>query len=181
MWNFKDYIQPTERLLYDSSPSWWNYKKYTFFSWILFVPLIVGALRKYSTRYGLTDQRILESRGIMSADIKSSTYRHVTSVHVKQTFWGRLFDYGDLIIDSMGTGNDVEFIWKHVKDPLHVKNIIESYVYSNPTDPKIAPRNPGMQHKLNIQEQNRRIPRRAVQRQVPQRPQQRTNQAVRRQ
>lgn len=167
MWSFKNYIQPTERLLYDSSPSWWNYKKYTFFSWLLLIPLIVGSFKKYSTRYGLTDQRILESHGVLAADVKSSTYRHVTSVHVKQTFWGRLFDYGDLVIDSMGTGTDVEFTWKHVKDPLHVKNIIESYVYSNPTNPKIAPRNPAMQHKMAIQQKQRNIPHRAVNAPIP--------------
>jgi hypothetical protein len=63
-----------------------------------------------------------------SEDFKSSTFKHITSLRVKQGIIGKLFNFGNIIVDTSGSGLGVEFIWRYVNNPVNVKNEIEKHI-----------------------------------------------------
>jgi uncharacterized membrane protein YdbT with pleckstrin-like domain len=97
----------------------------------VFIPLLIIlyiVLNKRSTKYVITNKRIAGRYGIISEDFKSASFQHITSVRVKQGLIGKIFKFGNIIIDTAGSGTGVDFVWKYVKNPIEVKNKIETNI-----------------------------------------------------
>ncbi len=106
-------------------------------SWVLLVllPLVRRVLHWRSLFYSLTDQRIMQGRGILkrSLDAKQltriggmldvSTYR-ITGLTFKQGLSGRVFNFGTLIFQT----NHGNIFWIGIKDALNVRRLIEEKV-----------------------------------------------------
>jgi uncharacterized membrane protein YdbT with pleckstrin-like domain len=71
---------------------------------------------------------VIGREGIISEDFKSSTFKHITSLRVKQGIIGKIFNFGNIIIDTSGSGSGFEFVWLYVKNPVQVKNEIEKHI-----------------------------------------------------
>ena len=135
MWEIKQHIQEKEKIKYQGNPEWIGYFWGFFFALITIVtiilPLIIISiiiLSKLSTKYIITDKRVAGRYGIISEDFKSATFKHITSVRTKQGLIGKIFNFGNIIIDTSGSGTKVDFIWKYVKNPVKVKNMIEKHI-----------------------------------------------------
>ena len=128
MINMKEHIGKGEKILYEGTPSWWAYFWHFVFFWLYFIPLIVAVLDKNSKRYVITNKRIMYRKGILSEEVKSATFKHITSVHLRKSLLGRIFNVGDLIIDTAGSGLGVDFVWRGVEDPASVKRKIEKHI-----------------------------------------------------
>ena len=134
MWELDQHLQEGEKVEYEGTPEWLGYV------WIfclgiitsLFligIPIIVWAiLQKLSTKYAITDKRVVGRYGIISEDFKSASFKHITSVRTKQGIIGKMFNFGDIIIDTAGSGIGAEFVWNYVKKPIQVKNQIEKHI-----------------------------------------------------
>ena len=68
---------------------------------LVLVPLI-GLTRDfliwYNRQYIVTNRRVIQTSGVFSKDVVDSSLEKVNDVKLSQSFWGRLFDYGDIEI-----------------------------------------------------------------------------------
>ena len=98
--------------------------------WVIFT--VIGSFRlileRISIKYVVTDKRLITRLGILSENFKSATFKHVTSINTKQGLFGKIFNYGNIIINTSGTGTGVAFIWVNAKDPVKIKNMIEKHI-----------------------------------------------------
>ena len=44
---------------------------------------------------------------------------------IKQGLIGKIFNFGNIIVDTAGSGVGLDFIWVYVENPIQVKNQIE--------------------------------------------------------
>lgn len=63
-------------------------------------------LRRNSTRYALTDSKIEISKGLLSHTTRNIPLRNIQNVTVSMTIFQRLFNYGDILVDSIGDLNN---------------------------------------------------------------------------
>ena len=135
MWTIDNHIQEDENIIFTGSPAWIGYFWFFVIALItiytIIIPIIVVGiiyLTKSSTIYAITNKRVIGRSGIISEDFKSSTFKHITSLRVKQGIIGKLFNFGNITIDTSGSGLGVEFIWRYVNNPVQVKNEIEKHI-----------------------------------------------------
>jgi len=89
---------------------------------LVLVPLI-GMVRDtmiwYNRQYIVTNRRVIQISGIFSKDVVDSSLEKVNDVKMSQSFWGRLFDYGDVeILTASETGANT---FKRIGDPVKFK------------------------------------------------------------
>jgi uncharacterized membrane protein YdbT with pleckstrin-like domain len=135
MWTIDNHLQKDETILYTGNPAWVGYFWFFVIALItiptIIIPIIILViiyLQKSSTIYAITNKRVIGRTGFISEDFKSSTFKHITSLRIKQGIIGKLFNFGNIIVDTSGSGLGVEFIWRYVNDPVNVKNEIEKHI-----------------------------------------------------
>ena len=135
MWEIENHIQKEEKINYEGTPEWigyfWGFVFALITIFTVIIPLLVVliiVLNKLSTKYVITNKRVAGRYGIISEDFKSATFKHITSVRTKQGLIGKIFNFGNIVIDTAGSGVGVDFVWKYVKDPVKVKNMIEKHI-----------------------------------------------------
>lgn len=85
---------------------------------------LVRWLRLVSCVYIVTDRRLLRLRGLLSHNSMDSYLDKINNVEHRQTFWGRIFGYGDLEIDTASeTGAEV---FPRIAHPLAFKRAIDA-------------------------------------------------------
>jgi uncharacterized membrane protein YdbT with pleckstrin-like domain len=89
---------------------------------LVLVPLI-GMIRDiliWSNRqYIVTNRRVIQISGVFSKDVVDSSLEKVNDVKMSQSFWGRLFDYGDIeILTASELGVN---LFKSISDPVKFK------------------------------------------------------------
>lgn len=91
---------------------------------LLAVAVIDGvgaALRRASTELAVTDHRVIYKRGIVGRYTIEMARSKVESVDVVQSFLGRVFNYGTILV--RGTGGTLE-PFRNVEDPLRLRSAI---------------------------------------------------------
>jgi uncharacterized membrane protein YdbT with pleckstrin-like domain len=89
---------------------------------LVLVPLI-GMVRDfliwYNRQYIVTNRRVIQSSGVFSKDVVDSSLEKVNDVKLSQSFWGRLFDYGDIeILTASEVGANV---FRSIGQPIKFK------------------------------------------------------------
>jgi len=89
---------------------------------LVLVPLI-GMVRDtmiwYNRQYIVTNRRVIQISGVFSKDVVDSSLEKVNDVKMNQTFWGRLFDYGDIeILTASEIGVN---LFKRIGEPVKFK------------------------------------------------------------
>ena len=89
---------------------------------LVLVPLI-GMTRDfliwYNRQYIVTNRRVIQTAGVFSKDVVDSSLEKVNDVKLSQSFWGRLFDYGDIeILTASEVGANV---FRSIGDPVKFK------------------------------------------------------------
>lgn len=75
---------------------------------IFLVVLLVGWLRRISTRYLITNKRLTIRRGIISKNIEETRIDRVVDVTARQNPWQRMLAIGDVDFDNAsGQGQDL--------------------------------------------------------------------------
>ena len=73
--------------------------------WLLFIPTIKAiktTIAVNKTELALTNQRLVGRKGIVARDLMDSKLDKVQTVRVEETFWGRIFKYANLVINTAG-------------------------------------------------------------------------------
>ena len=89
---------------------------------LVIVPLI-GMVRDflvwYNRQYIVTNRRVIQTAGVFSKDVVDSSLEKVNDVKMSQSFWGRLFDYGDIeILTASEVGANV---FRSIGEPIKFK------------------------------------------------------------
>jgi uncharacterized membrane protein YdbT with pleckstrin-like domain len=89
---------------------------------LVIVPLI-GMTRDflvwYNRQYIVTNRRVIQTAGVFSKDVVDSSLEKVNDVKLSQSFWGRLFDYGDIeILTASEVGANV---FRSIGEPIKFK------------------------------------------------------------
>lgn len=89
---------------------------------LVLVPLI-GMTRDflvwYNRQYIVTNRRVIQTAGVFSKDVVDSSLEKVNDVKLSQSFWGRLFDYGDIeILTASEVGAN---IFRSIGEPIKFK------------------------------------------------------------
>ena len=96
--------------------------------WLLLIPTIkaIKATVNYTTtEYLVTDQKVLEKYGWISTHTDEMSLTKVENIVVNYTFWGKIFNYGTLILQGANNNNisfttvkDAELIKKQLHELL---------------------------------------------------------------
>lgn len=82
---------------------------------------IAAAIRRHSTELAVTDHRIIYKTGVFSRHTMEMNRNKVESVDVDQSFFGRIFGYGTILV--RGTGGSLEPL-PNIQDPLALRSRI---------------------------------------------------------
>jgi len=93
------------------------------FGFVLVLVPLIGMLRDiliWSNReYIVTNRRVVQISGVFSKDVVDSSLEKVNDVKMSQSFFGRLFDYGDVeILTASEIGVN---LFKRIGDPVKFK------------------------------------------------------------
>ena len=96
------------------------------FGYLLALVPILSMVRDILTwsnhEYIVTNRRVIQVSGIFSKDVVDSSLEKVNDVKMTQSFFGRLFDYGDVeILTASETGDN---LFKRIGDPVKFKTVM---------------------------------------------------------
>jgi len=89
---------------------------------LLFIP-ILSFLRDfllwYNKKYIVTNRRVMQISGVINKNVIDSSLEKVNDVKMDQTFWGRIFDFGDIeILTASELGAN---LFRTIGDPIRFK------------------------------------------------------------
>jgi uncharacterized membrane protein YdbT with pleckstrin-like domain len=92
---------------------------------VLFASVIlVGFLKRLTTRYTITTQRLRIQRGLLSKHVQQTRIERVQNVNTDQTFVSRLLHVGTVDFDTAGT-DDSDFTFVGVGNPHAVVEAVD--------------------------------------------------------
>jgi uncharacterized membrane protein YdbT with pleckstrin-like domain len=86
--------------------------------------LVIGYLRRVSTKYLITSQRLRISRGIVRKNVQETRLERVQNVNYEQGVIDRMLGVGTVDFDTAGT-DDSEFRFVWVNDPEQVVRAVD--------------------------------------------------------
>lgn len=90
--------------------------------------LLIGYLRRVSTKYLITTQRLRISRGIVRRDVQETRLERVQNVNYNQSVVDRVLGVGSVDFDTAGT-DDSEFVFKWVNGPEVVVRAVDEAIH----------------------------------------------------
>jgi uncharacterized membrane protein YdbT with pleckstrin-like domain len=98
------------------------YKIIAFGYFLLIIPF-VGMARDYidwsSRQYIITNFRVVQVWGIVNKNVIDSSLEKVNDVKMDQSFFGRIFNFGD--IEILTASELAPNLFRHIGDPVHFK------------------------------------------------------------
>lgn len=92
---------------------------------LIAIGVIIVKLIVFSTyEYVLTNRRVIKQTGLLAKNSTSAQLEKLNNVDHRQSFWGRIFDYGDVEIDTASETGMTHF--RSITDPLVFKTEILS-------------------------------------------------------
>jgi len=78
-------------------------------------------IRYFTMEQCLTNKRVISKSGLISRDIQEMRLSKIETVEYKQSFWGRIFNYGNIKV----TGTLTSFEFSSIDNPRIVKKDID--------------------------------------------------------
>jgi uncharacterized membrane protein YdbT with pleckstrin-like domain len=100
--------------------------------------LVVGYLRRVSTKYLITTQRLRISRGLVRRSVQETRLDRVQNVNYNQSMLDRLFRVGNVDFDTAGT-DDSEFRFEWVNGPETVVRAVDEAIHQAAASRSPAP------------------------------------------
>jgi uncharacterized membrane protein YdbT with pleckstrin-like domain len=96
--------------------------------------LVVGYLRRVSTKYLITSQRLRISRGIVRRNVQETRLGRVQNVNYGQSVLDRMLGVGTVDFDTAGT-DDSEFRFEWVRAPEEVVRSVDQAIHEASAPP----------------------------------------------
>src|SRR5215208_6879105 len=87
--------------------------------------LIVGWLKRISTRYSITDRRLRIQRGIVSRNVEETRVDRVQNVTVSQGVLERILQVGTVDFDTASNRADDTFQFRGIADPGKITRLVD--------------------------------------------------------
>jgi uncharacterized membrane protein YdbT with pleckstrin-like domain len=100
--------------------------------------LVVGYLRRVSTKYLITTQRLRISRGLVRRSVQETRLDRVQNVNYSQSVLDRVFRVGSVDFDTAGT-DDSEFRFEWVNAPETVVRAVDEAIRESGAARSAAP------------------------------------------
>ena len=97
------------------------------FFWLI-IPLIIQIARIIIVKHEVIefyDTKMIVRKGVFNKHESQSVFAGVYSVKVYQSFWGRIFNFGDLVVDCPG---EWDISTTGVKNPRQAKSYLETKI-----------------------------------------------------
>ena len=88
------------------------------------IVVLVGFVRRISTRYTITNQRLRIQRGLLSKHVQQTRIERVQNVNTNQTLVSRVLRVGTVDFDTAGT-DDSDFTFIGVGSPHEVVEAVD--------------------------------------------------------
>jgi uncharacterized membrane protein YdbT with pleckstrin-like domain len=92
---------------------------------LLIVLLLVGWLKRVSTRYSITDRRLRIQRGIVSRKVEEARVERVQNVSVSQGVLERILQVGTVDFDTASNRADDTFQFRGIADPGEIVRLVD--------------------------------------------------------
>lgn len=103
-----------------------GYDLYQIFAIVVFLVgvywLITAVTRYCTSEYGITDKRVLMKTGWIRRNSLEIFLRKLEAIHVDQTIFGRILNYGTIVIT--GTGGTQDY-YIYIPDPLGFRKRVQ--------------------------------------------------------
>lgn len=122
---------PTVRPTLDMGNSWLDHIRalHPFIKLAAILAFVLGLLKfakqmvdKVTTEIAVTTSRLIYKRGLVARYVGEISIDRIEGVNVLQGFWGRIFDYGRVVVRGMGVG---EVILPPLARPIIFRKAIE--------------------------------------------------------
>ena len=116
-----DSLIPGETILHRARVSYWSEAGLIILGLVLLIAvvglvlLIVAYIRIKSTEIAITNKRIIAKFGFIKRDTVEINLDKIEALRVEQGFWGRLLNFGTIIISGVGSTIDP---MRNIADPL---------------------------------------------------------------
>ena len=110
---------------------------------VLVIPLFVLIFRILATkqfRLEFYNDKIIIKSGLLNKKKKQMVFMGVTSVSVEQSLFGRIFGYGDVIVDCVGTW-DINST-TYIKNPEALEEYLQTRIVKAPANDNHTAGNP---------------------------------------
>lgn len=91
---------------------------------IFAITLVVGFLKRVSTSYTITSERLHIRRGLLSRSVQQTKLERVQNVNTEQSFFERILQIGTVDFDTAGT-DDSDFTFAGVANPEEVVRAVD--------------------------------------------------------
>jgi uncharacterized membrane protein YdbT with pleckstrin-like domain len=88
------------------------------------IVLVVGFVKRMSTRYMVSNQRLIIRRGLLSKRVQQTRIDRVQNVNTAQSLFERLLRVGTVDFDTAGTG-DADFRFAGIANPAGVVRAVD--------------------------------------------------------
>src|ERR687894_83469 len=95
---------------------------------LVVLTLLIGYLRRVSTKYLITNQRLRISRGIVRRNVQETRLERVQNVNYQQSVLDRMLGVGTVDFDTAGT-DDSEFRFEWVDGPETVVRAVDEAIH----------------------------------------------------
>jgi uncharacterized membrane protein YdbT with pleckstrin-like domain len=85
----------------------------------------------WSRRYGITNEKVMYSKGIFYERFHSARYNFITDTGLSQNFWDKIVNTGTLYINTAGT-DDFEIKFRKVADPSRLRSLLMTRCLTRP-------------------------------------------------
>lgn len=142
-------LHPGEEVVFDGHPSWRGVMSFyikgalvalvlaviayfafstalavVVFAVVLGIAVLIGLVKRMSTRYVITSERLHIRHGILSKDTKETRVQRVQNVNTEQSVVDRMLRVGTVDFDTAGT-DDSDFRFVGVADPAFVVRAVD--------------------------------------------------------
>lgn len=97
---------------------------------VLVIVLTVVEASKCEIR--VYEKSIVTRKGLLNVKETRSVMTPIIGVSVEQSFTGKIFNYGNLVIDKVGKGWDIDS--RYIKKPYEFKNFLDTLMESTDMD-----------------------------------------------
>jgi uncharacterized membrane protein YdbT with pleckstrin-like domain len=84
------------------------------------IVVLIGFLRRWSTRYTITTRRLNIKHGIVSRDVQETKIERVQDVNYRQSLYQRIMQIGDVDFDTAAQDSSADFVFAGVANPEQV-------------------------------------------------------------
>lgn len=96
----------------------------------LLIFTVVSWLKRSLIEMVCTNKRVVKRTGIINVTTEELNRERIESVEIRQSIFGRLFNYGDILFSGTGTS---KVVFKFINQPRLMKQIIDA-VITRPLD-----------------------------------------------